>query len=71
MTFREQLFGSDRKEPYYLLESHPAYDLRWRAGESKDEFERLNKKEKVKPKKLHKLGVFLISLDHMLKLNMV
>ena len=47
LTFREQLFGSDRKEPYYLLESHPAYDLRWRAGESKDEFERrLNKKRK-------------------------
>ncbi|KAL6449939.1 LOW QUALITY PROTEIN: dmoA Dimethyl-sulfide monooxygenase [Candida maltosa Xu316] len=39
LTFREQLFGTDRKEPHYLLESHPAYDLRWRAGETKEEFE--------------------------------
>ncbi|ABN66791.1 predicted protein [Scheffersomyces stipitis CBS 6054] len=40
LTFREQLFGSDRKEPEYLLESHPAHDLRWRAGVSKEEFEK-------------------------------
>ncbi|RCK65004.1 Dimethyl-sulfide monooxygenase [Candida viswanathii] len=47
LTFREQLFGTERKDPTYFLESHPAYDLRWRAGESRDEFERrLNKKRK-------------------------
>ncbi|KAI5957737.1 hypothetical protein KGF57_003003 [Candida theae] len=45
LTFREQLFGSDRQDPGFLLESHPAYKLRWSAGESKEEFEgRLNKK---------------------------
>ena len=47
LTFREQLFGTERKDPTYFLESHPAYDLRWRAGESKDEFERrITKKRK-------------------------
>ncbi|RLV89952.1 Dimethyl-sulfide monooxygenase [Spathaspora sp. JA1] len=47
LTFREQLFGSDRSESNFLLESHPAYKLRWKAGESKDEFERrINKKRK-------------------------
>ncbi|EMG46436.1 dmoA Dimethyl-sulfide monooxygenase [Candida maltosa Xu316] len=54
LTFREQLFGSDRKEPHYFLESHPAYDLRWKAGESKDEFERrINRKRKSKTQKVN------------------
>lgn len=45
LTFREQLFGVDRKDSSFLLETHPAHKLRWRAGESKEEFEsRLNKK---------------------------
>ncbi|KAI3403284.2 hypothetical protein KGF56_003872 [Candida oxycetoniae] len=44
LTFREQLFGSEfqdtNRDPRFVLESHPAYDLRWRAGESKAEFEK-------------------------------
>ncbi|QEU59478.1 hypothetical protein KDRO_B07500 [Kluyveromyces lactis] len=35
LTFREQLFGDTFLDP-----THPAHDLRWRAGESKDSFEK-------------------------------
>ena len=48
LTFREQLFGAERKDAGFVLESHPAYNLRWRAGETRDEFERrLEKKRKL------------------------
>ncbi|CAI5759893.1 unnamed protein product [Candida verbasci] len=41
LTFREQLFGDiNKEEPQYLLKSHPAYNLRWRKGETKEEFEK-------------------------------
>ncbi|KAK6197524.1 luciferase-like domain-containing protein [Scheffersomyces amazonensis] len=44
LTFRENLYGIDREEPTYLTETHPAYNLRWRAGETKEEFEEKLKK---------------------------
>ncbi|EGW30704.1 uncharacterized protein SPAPADRAFT_72649 [Spathaspora passalidarum NRRL Y-27907] len=44
LTFRENLYGLDREEPTYLPKDHPAYNLRWKAGESKEEFEAKLKK---------------------------
>lgn len=44
LTFREQLFGTDREESTFVEESHPAHKLRWRAGVSKEEFEALLEK---------------------------
>ncbi|RCK67592.1 hypothetical protein Cantr_02581 [Candida viswanathii] len=37
ITFRENLYGVGNT---YLKPDHPAYDLRWRAGETKEEFEK-------------------------------
>ncbi|KAK7682895.1 hypothetical protein QCA50_013927 [Cerrena zonata] len=48
ITFREQLFGTEGEDPTYLRSTHPAYDLRWRAGESKEELEERIKKVKTK-----------------------
>lgn len=48
LTLREQIFGIDGPEPEYLRPTHPAYDLRWRAGETKTEFEEKIKKVKAK-----------------------
>ncbi|CAK9439683.1 uncharacterized protein LODBEIA_P37830 [Lodderomyces beijingensis] len=39
LTFRENLYGTDGDDPTYLKPDHPAYDLRWREGQSKEEFE--------------------------------
>ncbi|CAH2351271.1 hypothetical protein CLIB1423_03S02498 [[Candida] railenensis] len=39
LTYREQLFGTEGDDPTYLNPSHPAYNLRWRAGVTKEEFE--------------------------------
>lgn len=39
LTFRENLFGTEGEDPKFLKPTHPAYGLRWRAGESKEEFE--------------------------------
>ncbi|KAL6449908.1 dmoA Dimethyl-sulfide monooxygenase [Candida maltosa Xu316] len=36
LTFRENLYGVGQT---FLKSDHPAYDLRWRAGETKEEFE--------------------------------
>ena len=43
-TFREHLFGTNGEEPTYLRKSHPAYNLRWRSGVSKEDFEQKKKK---------------------------
>ncbi|CAI5759001.1 unnamed protein product [Candida verbasci] len=40
ITFREQINGLEGEEPRFLRPDHPAYNLRWRAGESKEEFEK-------------------------------
>ncbi|CAK9441704.1 uncharacterized protein LODBEIA_P55720 [Lodderomyces beijingensis] len=50
LTFREQVFGDadGRSDLGFVAETHPAHKLRWRAGETKDEFERrLGKKRKL------------------------
>lgn len=39
LTFRENVFGTDGKDPSFVRPSHPAYELRWRSGVSKEEFE--------------------------------
>lgn len=39
LKFRENIYGLGGEEPEYLRASHPAYGLRWRAGESKETFE--------------------------------
>ncbi|KAK7682896.1 hypothetical protein QCA50_013928 [Cerrena zonata] len=39
ITFREQIFGTEGEDPTYLRSTHPAYELRWKAGESKEELE--------------------------------
>ncbi|KAI3404491.1 hypothetical protein KGF56_002683 [Candida oxycetoniae] len=39
LTFRENLYGIEGEEPTYLKPDHPAYNLRWRNEESKQEFE--------------------------------
>ncbi|KAK6458406.1 pristinamycin synthase-like protein [Scheffersomyces xylosifermentans] len=44
LTFRENLFGTEGEEPTFLKPTHPAYNLRWKAGESKEEFEAKFKK---------------------------
>ncbi|KAG5419106.1 hypothetical protein I9W82_002873 [Candida metapsilosis] len=44
LTFRENLYGIDREDPTYLKPDHPAYNLRWREGESREEFEAKLKK---------------------------
>lgn len=41
VTFREQVFGTEGEDPSFLKPSHPAHKLRWRAGVSKEEFEKL------------------------------
>ncbi|KAK6457061.1 luciferase-like domain-containing protein [Scheffersomyces xylosifermentans] len=40
VTFRESLFGTEGEEPEFLHKTHPAHDLRWRAGVSKEDFEK-------------------------------
>lgn len=40
ITYREQVFGSDRDEPEFVEPTHPAYKLRWRAGVPIEEFEK-------------------------------
>lgn len=40
LTFRENLFGVKGEDAKFLKKSHPAYGLRWRAGESKESFEK-------------------------------
>ncbi|KAI5964086.1 uncharacterized protein KGF55_002028 [Candida pseudojiufengensis] len=48
LTLREQIFGIDRKDSSFLEDTHPAYKLRWKAGETKEEFEnRINKKREL------------------------
>ncbi|KAG5419097.1 hypothetical protein I9W82_002864 [Candida metapsilosis] len=44
LTFRENLYGIEREDPTYLKPDHPAYNLRWREGESREEFEAKLKK---------------------------
>lgn len=39
LTFRENLYGIDREDPTFLKPDHPAYNLRWKEGESREEFE--------------------------------
>lgn len=39
LTFRENVFGRDGDDPSFVRPSHPAYELRWRSGVSKEEFE--------------------------------
>ena len=46
ISFRENLFGIEGDDPKYFRPTHPAYELRWRAGTSKKEFE--NKLSKLK-----------------------
>lgn len=46
ISFRENLFGIEGDDPKYFRPTHPAYELRWRAGTSKEEFE--NKLSKLK-----------------------
>lgn len=43
LTYREQFFGTEREEANFLLPSHPAHKLRWKAGVTKEEFEELLK----------------------------
>ncbi|EDK44205.1 hypothetical protein PVL30_003228 [Lodderomyces elongisporus] len=44
LSFRENLYGIDREDATYLKPDHPAYNLRWKKGESREEFEeKLNK----------------------------
>ncbi|KAK6465437.1 luciferase-like domain-containing protein [Scheffersomyces coipomensis] len=40
LTFRENLYGIEGEDPSYLSKTHPAHDLRWKADESKEEFEK-------------------------------
>ena len=44
LTFRENLYGIEREDPTYLKPDHPAYNLRWKEGESREEFEAKLKK---------------------------
>ncbi|KAG2733293.1 hypothetical protein G9P44_004283 [Scheffersomyces stipitis] len=39
LTFRENLYGTKGEDPTFLKPEHPAYNLRWKAGETKEEFE--------------------------------
>lgn len=39
LSFRENLFGVGGDEPKYVRPSHPAYNLRWKAGVSQEQFE--------------------------------
>ncbi|EGV64552.1 FMN-dependent oxidoreductase [Yamadazyma tenuis] len=39
-TYRESLFGTKGPDPKFVRPSHPAYKLRWKEGESKEDFER-------------------------------
>lgn len=44
LSFRENLYGIDREDATFLKPDHPAYNLRWKKGESREEFEeKLNK----------------------------
>ncbi|CAK9439684.1 uncharacterized protein LODBEIA_P37840 [Lodderomyces beijingensis] len=44
LTFREQLNGLEGEDPSFLQPDHPAYGLRWKGEESREEFEeKLNK----------------------------
>lgn len=40
LTFRENVFGSEGEDPSFVRPSHPAYKLRWRAGVSREDFEK-------------------------------
>ncbi|CUM45816.1 uncharacterized protein AC631_04189 [Debaryomyces fabryi] len=40
LTFRENVFGAEGDDPSFVRPSHPAYDLRWRSGVSKEDFEK-------------------------------
>ena len=54
LTFRENLYGIDRADPTFLKPDHPAFNLRWREGESREEFEA--KLEKTLKEKFAKEG---------------
>ncbi|ODQ80889.1 hypothetical protein BABINDRAFT_161078 [Babjeviella inositovora NRRL Y-12698] len=48
LTFRENIFGTEGKDSTFVKPSHPAYDLRWRSGVSRDDFEAKLEKTKAK-----------------------
>lgn len=58
LSFREQLFGindiHNHEDPKFLRPSHPANKLRWRSGQSKQDFEKSLKIANKKRRKLLK-----------------
>ncbi|ODV82147.1 Nitrilotriacetate monooxygenase component A/pristinamycin IIA synthase subunit A [Suhomyces tanzawaensis NRRL Y-17324] len=40
LSFREQIFGTTRDDPKFLLPSHPAHKLRWTSEYSREEFDK-------------------------------